>query len=84
LGGEHPGEHVIYYRVQAKDDDAGEAYWVAAESEEHARRLVALNAESAREAEDSSRFECESNHEKHPPFGLIYRRLHGPLTITKR
>jgi hypothetical protein len=77
-------EHVTHYRVQTKDDDAGEAYWVAAESEDHARRLVALNAEDAREAGDSSRFECESNDEKRPPFGLIYRRLHGPLTIKNR
>jgi hypothetical protein len=75
---------MAYYRVCPKDKDQGDAYWVTARSEEQARRLVALNVEEAREAEDPTKFEAEINGEKQPPFGLIYRRLYGPLTIEKR
>jgi len=85
LSGEHSRRSTVtYYSVWAKDDDAGEVYWVSAESETEARRLVALNAELARDAEDASKFECDLDRDKRPPFGMIYRRLHGPLTIEKR
>src|ERR671918_2053255 len=46
---------MAYYRVCPKDKDQGDAYWVTARSEEQARRLVALNAEEAREAEDPTK-----------------------------
>jgi hypothetical protein len=75
---------MAYYRIAAKDNDQGDAYWVTAGSKEQARRLVALNAEQAREAEDPTKFKAEINGEKQPPFGLIYRRLYGPLTVAKR
>lgn len=75
---------MTFYRVWNRSDDAGEVYWVSAESEKHARRLVALNAEETLEPEDSFRLECEVSDEKRPPFGLIYRRLRGPLMIEKR
>lgn len=73
-----------HYRITPRKDEDPESYWVLAESEEEARRLVALNVEQAREAEDASRFECELGTEKQPPFGMIYRRFHGPLTIEVR
>lgn len=73
-----------YCCVRPKGDDQGEAYWVSATSDDEARRLVALNVGHAQDADHPGKFECEANAAKQPPFGLIYRRLNGPLTIEKR
>ena len=37
-----------HYRITRRDDDFAEVYWVLANTEEHARRLVSLNPEGAR------------------------------------
>ena len=73
-----------HYRITLRDDDHAEVYWVLADSDEDARRLVALNAEQACEAQNEHRFECEPGNEKQPPFGIIYRRYNGPLAIEVR
>jgi len=73
-----------FYQVWTRADDAGQVYWVSAESEKQARRLVALNAgDEAREAEDARKFGCRPSTEKMPPPGVIYTRLNGIFSIEK-
>jgi hypothetical protein len=74
---------VPYYCVRPKGRARGEAYWLLAESESKARRLIAINVGEAHEAEDMTKFECAPSTEKLPPNGLIYRRLHGPIAMRK-
>ncbi len=78
-----------HYNLWRKDDDKkdhteSDSYWILASSSEEARRLMALNISEAFDARDSDKFECEVNTSKTPPSGLIYRRLCGPVSITKR
>ena len=71
------------YRLQLHGREQGEAYWLAAESERDARRLLAANVAEAGQAEDASRFDCEISAERRPPAGLIHRRFGGPITMRK-
>jgi hypothetical protein len=73
-----------YYRVEPVGEANGDAYWVDANSEGHARELVALNVPEARLAIDPERFDCFEDGTKMPPPTLIFRRLRGPATITHR
>ena len=85
LGGKHWGAIMPHYCLWSRDDESGETYWVMAASPDYARRLVHLNAgDGGREAEDPEKFMCKPDTNKEPPDGLIYRRLAGPLTITRR
>jgi hypothetical protein len=70
------------YRIAPVDGDG--AYWLQAESEEEARRLVALNVGEARGAEDPLRFTCAADDSKQPPRHLIMRRQSYPASIEKR
>jgi len=72
-----------HYRVEPLDDPDGDAYWVLASSEEEARRFVALNVADAREAVKTAKFLCEPDRYKQPPCGFIYRRLSGPVSISR-
>jgi hypothetical protein len=72
-----------HYHIWRKDDELADSYWVYAESPSAARRLVALNVLAAASAEDETKFLCEISFDKMPPTPLIYRRLYGPITITK-
>ena len=72
-----------HFCVWLRDDDE-QAYWVWADTATEARRLVALNVEPARDAENPEAFECQPDETQAPPFGLIYRRLYGPVSIEKR
>jgi hypothetical protein len=71
------------YCVRPKGHAEGEAYWLLAESESEARRLIAINVGEAHDAEDMTKFECAESTEKHPPNGIIYRRIQGPIAIRK-
>jgi len=69
----------------ATNDAVAERYWVRAESEAQARRLVALNVGGpAAAAEDASKFTCIEDTTKTPPPTFIYRSKHGSVTIEKR
>ena len=73
-----------FYQVWTRADDAGEVYWVSAESEKQARRLVALNAsDEVRDAEDASKFGCRPSAEKMPPPGVIYTRSDETFLIKR-
>ena len=67
--------------LPADSDD--QAYWVLADSTDHARRLVALNVAEASGAENHSLFYCAEDATQAPPVGLIYRRLYGPIAVEK-
>jgi hypothetical protein len=73
-----------HYHIQWKDDVVADSYWVFAASPSEARRLVALNVAAAADAENEAKFLCSVSDEKTPPSLLIYCRLTGPLTISKR
>lgn len=71
--------------VQARDGVNAERYWVRAETDEQARRLVALNVGGpAAAAEDVSKFACIEDVTKTPPPSFIYRSEHGPVAIERR
>lgn len=72
------------FMLWLRDSVNNDSYWLQAKTSEEARSLLALNVEEAAEARDINKFECVLNRDKEPPFGLIYRRLHGPVTIAKR
>jgi hypothetical protein len=65
------------------EDETGEAYWLQAESDKDARRLLALNVSEAAGAEDAAKFECHPDKAKSPPAGFIHRRLYGPVAIER-
>jgi hypothetical protein len=69
------------YCIRANGDRQADTYWVAAESRLEARRIVTLNCEAAREADQLEIFECESSSKRTPPPWLIYSRLGGPIPI---
>jgi hypothetical protein len=73
-----------HYHIWRKDDETADSYWVYAETPNAARRLVALNVVAAANVEDETKFLCQLSLDKTPPTPLIYRRLYGPITITKR
>jgi hypothetical protein len=73
-----------HYHIWRKDDAIADSYWVYAETPNAARRLVALNVIAAADAENQTKFLCAISFDKTPPTPLIYRRLRGPITITKR
>lgn len=73
-----------HYCVWSDDDPEGEAYWVLAPSCQVARHLVALNVDTARQANDPNAFDCLQDDKKNPPEGLIYRQLNGPIAIARR
>jgi hypothetical protein len=75
---------VPYFNLWSKDDEAADSYWVLASTNDEARLLVALNVTEAADAQNSDRFECVINDDKKPPSGFIYRRLYGPVSITRR
>jgi hypothetical protein len=70
------------YRLTPVDGDR--AYWLRAETEEEARRLVALNVGEATGAEDPALFTCAVDDGKQPPHHLIMRRQSYPASIEKR
>ena len=72
-----------FYVYPINDDDA-DSYWVNGKSEKDARHIVALNVSDASGASDPDTFGCEINSQKQPPQDLIYRRLKGPVTISRR
>jgi hypothetical protein len=86
LSGNMPGgdAEMPHYHIHRKDEPVADSYWVFAASPSEARRLVALNAVAAADAEDETKFPCDVSSTKTPPSLLIYRRLNGPLDITKR
>lgn len=70
------------YRVTAINGE-GE-YWLLANSEDEARRVVALNAGEARTAEDSAEYSAYVDEQKRPPHYLIIRKSSYPAAIEKR
>ena len=70
--------------IQAVGGADTERYWVNAESEREARRLVALNAVGLAAAEDVSLFSCVQDVTKTPPATSIYRSDFGPIVIERR
>jgi len=73
------------FRIDPKPaDENGEAYWVLAGTTLEARRLIARNVPGAAGVQDEQRFSCLFDDTKAPPEGLIYSRLHDPVTISKR
>ncbi|HMR29755.1 MAG TPA: hypothetical protein PKA13_02550 [Geminicoccaceae bacterium] len=74
-----------HYHVWSIEDSYRESYWVLADSEEQARRLVALNVDGdAATATDPKRYRCTLSDERNPPFGVIYRGMGGTFTIERR
>jgi hypothetical protein len=73
------------YELQRTDDpDTAECYWLAANSEVEARRVVAATVPSARGATDPAQFRCAVSSRERPPWQSIYRRRGEPLTIAWR
>jgi len=71
--------------IQARDGADTERYWVNADSEKQARRLVALNSIGlAAAAEDTRSFSCIEDATKTPPPTSIYRGDFGPIVIERR
>jgi hypothetical protein len=66
------------------DDDDADSYWVAATTEDEARRLVALNVDEAPDAEDRMRFDCGPSNRTAPAAGMILRRLKPSVKIRHR
>ena len=62
-----------------------ERFWVRADNEQQARRLVALNVgSSAALAEDASKFSCIEDTTKTPPPSFIYCSKHSAVSIERR
>jgi hypothetical protein len=62
-----------------------ERFWVRADNEQQARRLVALNVGgAAAQAEDASVFSCIEDTTKTPPPSFIYCSKHSAISIEKR
>jgi hypothetical protein len=65
--------------------DDTERFWVRADNEQQARRLVALNVGgAAAEAEDAGKFSCIEDTTKTPPPSFIYCSKHSAVSIEKR
>jgi hypothetical protein len=62
-----------------------ERFWVRADNEQHARRLVALNVGgAAAEAEDASKFSCIEDTTKTPPPSFIYCSKQSAVSVERR
>ena len=72
-----------YYHLAPKDNTDANSYWVCASSDQEARRLVAMNVAAASEAADPTKFDCEIDATKTPPQDFIFRRLKGPILISR-
>jgi hypothetical protein len=73
------------FRVGATPaDETGDTYWVLASTTLEARRLIARNVPTAAGAQNEQRFSCLFDDTKAPPEGVIYSRLHEPVTISRR
>lgn len=70
------------YHLWTTDQRAINRYWVAASSEDVARRLVMLNADP--QAEDARIWHCRRSRERRAPEGLIVTGLSDPIVIVKR
>jgi hypothetical protein len=73
-----------FYRLEPLGEPDADAYWIVAPSEMEARQVVALNVPDAALATDPARFGCFEDPSRRPPPTMIYRRLSGPVTITRR
>jgi hypothetical protein len=69
------------YLIEKVDDPAADSYWVQADSGDEARQMIAKSIPEAAEAEDEEKYTCRMSSTQTPPYGLIYRRLGGPVPI---
>lgn len=74
------------YHVASKCDKEAGSFFLLADDEPQARRLVALNVREASNAQDAGAFDCTevAAKDRMASFGVISRRLGGTITITRR
>ena len=76
---------VANFCLFVKDAINAERFWVRADDEQQARRLVALNVGGlAAAAEDTSKFSCIEDTTKTPPPSFIYCSGQSAVRIEKR
>lgn len=73
-----------HYCICSIEGDPPDRFWVLADSEAHARRLVSFNVEDAARAADIDKFECHVDRSHQPPYGWIYRPGAKNVSISKR
>jgi hypothetical protein len=73
-----------YFHLKRIADADADSYWVHATTPEYARHLIARNVRDAVDAKDLELFSCEPSARQMPSPNFIYRRLSGPVPITKR
>jgi hypothetical protein len=73
-----------YFHLKRIGDVGADYYWVHARTLEYARHLVARNVQEAVDAKNAALFTCEPSTRQMPSPNFIYRRLSGPVPITKR
>lgn len=76
------GADMRCYRIAAINGEC--EYWLLADSDEEARRIVALNAREVGNAEDPAEYAAELDERKCPPHHLILRKSSYPVAIERR
>jgi hypothetical protein len=64
----------VRFRVARVDDNHSDQFWVVADTQEEARRLVALNVMHARDAIDPAQYDRAPSEDYHVPVGVILSR----------